>query len=179
MITLATLAALALALDPGAGALCTPDLSEDPEPPEYYAFPLVTTKNVPGTGLTTGTAHTSFPRSPFGVAVATDGSYVLEVRLTFERLPEPPHGRYVAWATTPDLDRIERLGEVEPGTAFTGRVAWNKFLIVVTMEEDEDPQAARWSGPIVTRGMSRSGMMHTMAGHGPFQQENCAAYGYD
>jgi hypothetical protein len=29
------------------------------------------------------------------------------------------------------------------------------------------------------RGMSRSGMMHTMAGHGPFQQENCARYGYN
>lgn len=36
-----------------------------------------------------------------------------------------------------------------------------------------------WSGPVVLRGMSRSGMMHTMAGHGPFEQENCAAYGYE
>jgi len=26
--------------------------------------------------------------------------------------------------------------------------------------------------------VSRSGLMHTMAGHGAFQQENCAAYGY-
>lgn len=25
--------------------------------------------------------------------------------------------------------------------------------------------------------MSRSGMMHTMAGHGPFEEDNCAAYG--
>ena len=36
-----------------------------------------------------------------------------------------------------------------------------------------------WTGPIVIRGMSRSGMMHTMAGHGPFEEENCAAYGYE
>jgi len=26
--------------------------------------------------------------------------------------------------------------------------------------------------------MSRSGMMHTMVGHGALVQENCAAYGY-
>jgi len=36
-----------------------------------------------------------------------------------------------------------------------------------------------WTGPVVMRGMSRSGLMHTMAGHGAFEQENCAAYGYD
>ena len=86
-------------------------------------------------------------------------------------------GLEVHWST--EVDRIERLGVVEPGRAFTGRVAWNKFLVVVTLEEEDDPEAATWSGPIVLRGMSRSGMMHTMAGHGPFQQENCAAYGYD
>ena len=43
---------------------------------------------------------------------------------------------------------------------------------------DDDPGAERWSGPIVFRGMSRSGMMHTMVGHGALQKENCAAYGY-
>ncbi|MDE2875730.1 MAG: hypothetical protein OXU69_07275 [Gemmatimonadota bacterium] len=32
---------------------------------------------------------------------------------------------------------------------------------------------------VVIRGMSRSGMTHTMAGHGPFEEENCAAYGYE
>lgn len=177
MIIFATLAALALG--PGTEAptplLCAPA----PDPPDYYAFPLVTTKNVPGTGLTEGTAQTTFPSSPFGVAVEPDGSYVHEVRLTFERLPEAPRGHWVAWITTTRLDRIERLGVVEPGQPFSGRVSWNKFLVVITLEEGDDPGAETWSGPIVMRGMSRSGMMHTMAGHGPFQQENCAAYGYD
>lgn len=151
----------------------------DAGPPEYYAFPLVTTKNIPGTGRTSGKAHVTFPSSPFGVAVATDGSYVLDLRITFQDLPAPRSGRYVVWLTTPEVDRIRRLGVVDPGAAFQGRSSWNKFLVVVTLEADDDPAASTWAGPIVLRGMARSGAMHTMAGHGPFQQEKCAAYGYD
>ena len=41
----------------------------------------------------------------------------------------------------------------------------------------EEP-GAMWTGPVVSRGMSRSGLMHTMAGHGPFETEPCAVYGY-
>lgn len=161
---------------PGAfPSACAPD----PDPPEYYAFPLVTTKNIPATGRTTGTAEVSFPSSPYGVAVAPDGSYVLDLRLSFENLPAPPDGRYVVWLTTPQVDRVRRLGVLEPGSVFRGRSSWNKFLVVVTLEPTDDPEASTWSGPIVLRGMSRSGAMHTMAGHGPFQQERCAAYGYD
>ena len=53
-----------------------------------------------------------------------------------------------------------------------------EILVVITLEAGDDPSAQRWSGPIAFRGMSRSGLMHTMAGHGALQQENCAAYGY-
>ncbi len=34
-----------------------------------------------------------------------------------------------------------------------------------------------WTGLIVIRGMSRSGMMHAMAGNWPFEEENRAAWG--
>jgi len=60
----------------------------------------------------------------------------------------------------------------------SGSVSWNKFIVVVTLESSDDPDQTMWTGPIVFRGASRSGMMHTMVGHGPLQQENCAAYGY-
>ena len=59
-----------------------------------------------------------------------------------------------------------------------GRVAWNKYLVVLTLEPTDDPGATKWSGPIVSRGMSRSGMMHTLAGHGPYENEPCAKYGF-
>jgi hypothetical protein len=84
----------------------------------------------------------------------------------------------VAWVTTPDLDEISRLGTLDQNFQASGSVAWNQFIVVITLEEAGDPEAPMWSGPVVFRGLSRSGMMHTMAGHGALQQENCAAYGY-
>ena len=150
---------------------------------EYYDFEMVTTKNVPGTARLLGTASVTFPPNPFGVAVSLNGSYALDVHLAFQNLREAPRGGvWAVWFTKSDLSEISYAGVLQPGEAFSGRVEWNKFLAIVTLEDpthvsgDEPP--ARWAGPVVTRGMSRSGMMHTMAGHGPFQEENCAAYGY-
>jgi len=166
----------------GAGAasgptpgFCTPE----PDPPEYYAFPLVTTKNIPGTGLAKGTAEITVPDdSPFSVSLSTDGSYEYDVRVHLERMKAPAEGVLVAWLTTREVDQVRRMGALDQHLQASGSVAWNKFLVVVTLEAENDPGATTWSGPIVFRGMSRSGMMHTMVGHGPFQQENCAAYGY-
>lgn len=155
----------------------------DPEAPEYYTFEMVTTKNVAGTARLRGTAAVTFAHSPFGVAVSADGSYAYDVHLNLEGLPAaPPGSAWAVWLTKSDLSEINYAGVLEPGADFSGRVGWNKFLAIVTLE---DPAAleveggpARWQGPVVTRGMSRSGRMHTMAGHGPLQQENCAAWGY-
>ena len=70
-----------------------------------------------------------------------------------------------------------RIGTLDDTHRIRGEVAWNKFLVVVSLEDEPDA-VARWSGPIVLRGLSRSGMMHTMAGHGPYSSEPCATYGY-
>ncbi len=155
-------------------AVCRADVG----PPTYYAIPLVTTRNIPGTGYATGTGDVTFAPSPFGVSLAPDGSYRYDVRLTFQRLPEPRQGTWVGWATTTEVDQIVRLGVPAPDGSIRGQVSWNKFLLVVTLEPVDDPDAEVWSGPIVLRGMSRSGKMHTMAGHGPFEDEKCATYGY-
>lgn len=147
--------------------------------PEYYRFPMVSTRRVPGTGNATGVGEVAFTQSPFGVALAEDGSYDYDFTVRFERLKAARSGAYVVWTTTPELDQVVLAGELADPAAFSGKVAWNKFLVVVTLEPAFDPDAAMWTGPIVIRGMSRSGMMHTMAGHGPFEEENCAAYGYE
>ncbi len=147
-------------------------------PPEYYTFPLVSTRRVPGSGRATGIGQLTFAPSPFGFALSPEGSYRYRIRLTIDRLAAPTAGSYVVWVTTPELDRIELAGELDDRHAMDVEVDFNKFLVVITLEDAYDPEAAVWSGPIVLRGMSRSGMMHTMAGHGPFEQENCAAYGY-
>ena len=146
--------------------------------PAYYEIELFTTKNVPGTGFASGAAAVSVSAaSPFSVALTADGSYAYDVHISFERLRAPAQGHLVAWVTTSDLSRIERIGPLDEHLQANGSVAWNQFLVVVTLEPTADP-SQMWNGPIAFRGMSRSGMMHTMVGHGALQQENCAAYGY-
>lgn len=147
-------------------------------PPEYYAIELVTTRNIPGTGYARGTAEVTFQPAPFGVSVAADGSYRYDVRVRFDNLRAPRQGRYVAWVATTELDDVVALGPLSAEGRVTGPVAWNKFIVVVSLEGSWSPEAARWEGPVAFRGMSRSGKMHTMIGHGPLQDEKCAAYGY-
>ena len=146
--------------------------------PEYYMFELVTTGRIPGTGLASGSAQVLFSESPFGISIGLDGSYLYDVSLRVEGFYLAPQAVLTVWFTTPDLSRVERAGVIEQGAEFWGQVAWNKFLAVITVESSDDPAATMWSGPVALRGMSRSGRMHTMAGHGPFEQENCATYGY-
>lgn len=146
--------------------------------PEYYAFRLFTTKNIPGTGYATGTVEATWARTPFSIALAPDGSYVHDLHLSLERMTPPREGVLVAWVATTELDRVVRMGTLDEHLTARGRVSWNKYIVAVSLEAADNPDQERWEGPIVLRGMSRSGMMHTMAGHGAFQQENCAAYGY-
>jgi len=147
--------------------------------PAYYAIELFTTKNVPGSGYASGMASVAKSgASPFAVAVTSDGSYRYDVEISLERIKVPPGGHLVAWLTTPDIDRIERIGALDEHLMASGSVAWNQFIVVITLEAEDDAAATAWSGPVALRGMSRSGMLHTMIGHGALQQENCAAYGY-
>lgn len=166
------------------GAFAAPDVSECRTflgtGPEYYAIELVGTKNIPGMGLAIGRADVSVSASsPFSVVLTEDGSYRYDVRVSLERMRRPRSGVLVAWITTNDLAQVQRMGVLDEKLQLVGTSSWNKFLVVISLEAEDDPSAERWAGPIAFRGMSRSGMMHTMAGHGPFQQENCAAYGYD
>ena len=146
--------------------------------PEYYRIDLVSTKRVPGTAFSRGTGEVTFSASPFTVSLAVDGSYKYDVSLDLVGLPEPLDGVYAVWFTTTTLDEVQRVGALGDARHVEGTVEWNQFITVVSLEPSDSEIGDRWSGPIVMRGLSRSGMLHTMAGHGPFQQENCAAYGY-
>ncbi len=145
----------------------------------YFAIDLAPTKKIPGTARASGKVSVTFAPSPYGVAVGADGSYTVDVHVSLQGFRPPSRGRLVAWVTTPQVDRIQRLGALDESLSVDGSVTWNQFLLIVTLEDADDPSAETWSGPIAFRGVSRSGLMHTMAGHGPFQQEWCAKYGYD
>lgn len=174
-----------LALSPAAHAVMVPEGARSMAPctarsgPEYYQFSLTSTRSIPGTGIARGIAALSPPAtSPFPVALTDDGSYVYDVSVRIERMKQPAAGRLVAWVTTPDLDRVERIGALDEHMSAVGTVSWNKFIVVVTLEPEDGTEGEAWTGPVVFRGMSRSGAMHTMLGHGALQQENCTSYGF-
>lgn len=154
-----------------------PAIEELTAPPAYYAIDLVPTRRVPGTRSATGLAEVTFAPSPFGVTVTPDGEYLQQLRVRVDGLRPRTEGGYAVWVTTPQLDDVRFLGMLDDAGRLEGRVTFNKYLVVVSLEEDAT-LGERWRGPIVLRGMSRSGRMHTLAGHGPYQAEPCVKYGY-
>ncbi|MFV1981240.1 MAG: hypothetical protein ACC655_08820, partial [Rhodothermia bacterium] len=149
------------------------------DPPDYYAINLVSTRRLPGTRMARGVANVTFAASPYGVNISPEGTYVYDLSIEVEGLKKPTEGVYVAWLTRPDLSEVVRLGPLDELDLVEGRVHWNKFLVVISLEESDDSDQERWQGPIAFRGLSRSGLMHTMAGHGPFDQEPCASFGFE
>ena len=166
-------------LPPGpADGWSTPVAAPATEPSDYYAIDLVPTGRVPGTRLSKGIAYSTAPPTPFfGVALAPTGEYLTDLDIRIEGLNPPPTGAYVAWATDTEISEIVRIGALDETFRVTGQAIWNKFLVVITREPSDEPADA-WEGPVIMRGMSRSGQMHTQAGHGPFQAEPCAKYGF-
>lgn len=150
----------------------------DAPSPEFYQIVLVTTGRVPGARIAEGMTEVTFSRSPFGITLTEQGDYLRDLTLSVSNLRPLATGAYVVWVTTPSLDQIKRLGVLSADHKLEGQVGWNKFLVVITLENDDGRDQARWEGPIVLRGMSKSGAMHTSLGHGPFEQENCSAVGF-
>lgn len=106
-----------------------------------------------------GSALLRWDPGPFGVSVTRSGSqrYRLEVEIT--GLPEPdslgPYRAYVAWATTPLMSPVVRLGEVGNGRfPDLGPVAFDKFILLVSAESS--PDAGSRAGRLVLRGASPS-----------------------
>ncbi len=109
--------------------------------------------------------------SPFGLAVMRTGHLAHELRLVVDLPPLDGDARYVAWLATPALDRIAMLGAVVPGQPFSAPVHWNKMVVVVSREDSAPAMgAARWSGPIVLLGRSRSALLENMMGHSIFRR---------
>lgn len=157
---------------------CAPFAEPLTAAPAYYAIELVSTRRVPGTRATTGVAHARFASSPFAVSLAPAGAYRTSLEVQVEGLPRRVQGVYALWITTPELDHVRFAGLLDEAGQARAEVTSNKFLVVISLEQGADALGERWQGPIVLRGMSRSGRMHTMAGHGPFEGEPCVKFGY-
>ena len=99
--------------------------------------------------------------SPFGVTVTPSGHHVRALTAHIEGLPPPgslgPFTVYMAWATPLELAPVVPLGPVDNGEHALGRVAFNKFLVMVSAEASADVESRE--GPLVLRGRSPSALM--------------------
>ncbi len=133
--------------------------------------PLQPTANAPGSQ---GTMTLTQPGSPFGITVGPAGYHVFDIEVRVDQMRRRPGLIYVLWVAKPNLDEYQQLGTLDEGGHARGQVAWNQFLVFVSEESTTDVE--RWQGPIMMMGLSPSGRLHTMAGHGPFEDMSCQQY---
>lgn len=143
---------------PGADPCREPGVLPPGVDPGLHCIELVP---VPDLMAVTAAAILGRAASPYGVAVTADGRPRWAVSVEIRGLPAPstlgPYRAYVAWAMTPMLESVTRLGEVRNGRTAVGEVALDKFLLLVSAEPS--PDVRERSGPPVLRGFSPSWLM--------------------
>jgi len=121
---------------------------------DLYCVPLVA---APGFAAT-GAVELGWTAGPFTVGVSADGTQTWRLRFRLAALPDSIlHSRragFVAWATSPTMDRVIRLGVVHSGQVELGPMALDRFLILISAERDTATR--EWKGPFVLRGESAS-----------------------
>jgi suppressor of ftsI len=122
-----------LALHISAVAVPAQDVSCASTPPGSGDADLYCIELLPGGDYdASGSAQLVPPSSPFGVAVTATGAPQHDVVF---RLRDLPAGTtLIAWATTPQLAPVIRLGTVENGVTTHGRIPFDRFLLLITAE---------------------------------------------
>ncbi len=141
---------------------CAPDLAQADA--DLYCIELLPAADIErGSGI----ARLVQPSTPFGIAVSASGQMQYSIVFTLRDLPDldslGPYTTFVAWATTPQLRPLTKLGVVTDGTSRLGLVDYDRFLIMITAERSAD--AVEPTGRMVLRGTSAAVRMqpHDMA----------------
>ena len=129
--------------------------------PDLYCIDLLPAASIDSPA---GRARLVPPTSPFGIAVSPAGDMQYDVVFSLPSLPSPaslgPYGTFVAWAATPQMSPATKLGEVREGTTRLGRVAFDRFLVIVTAERSANTASLSGTGGptgrVVLRGTSAS-----------------------
>ena len=109
-------------------------------------------------GAASGVVALEYIPGPFTVPIKVDGYYRYAPRITLRGLPRAPAGTsFVAWAATPNLDVIQRLGVVTNGDNTVREIALDRFLVLISAEGT--PRSSEPRGPILLRGESPSNRM--------------------
>ena len=141
---------------------CAPDLAQADA--DLYCIELLPAADIE---RGSGTARLVQPSTPFGIAVSASGQMQYSIVFTLRDLPDldslGPYTTFVAWATTPQLRPLTKLGVVTDGTSRLGLVDYDRFLIMITAERSAD--AVEPTGRMVLRGTSAAVRMqpHDMA----------------
>ena len=105
-----------------------------------------------------GEARLVPPATPFGIAVTKAGEPQHDVLFTLRDVPDAGKlgaaRTLVAWAVTPQLRPLVRLGEVREGHTRLGRIPFDRFLLLITAERSADVQEP--GRRVVLRGASAS-----------------------
>lgn len=121
---------------------------------DLYCIELFPTTHAPNAA---GTVQLGWVPGPFTVSVTRDGTQQFSIRTDLRDLPPLPRSRragYMAWAATPTMARVERLGTVRAGATIAATVAMDRFAILISAEPDTTTRQRR--GPILLRGESAS-----------------------
>ena len=146
---------VALILSLQAGACAAPITGELRPSRDLYCIDLTATERG---GAASGVVALEYIPGPFTVPITVDGHYRYAPRITLRGLRRPPRGtRFVAWAATPNLDVIRRLGVVTNGAHGVGEITLDRFLVLISAEQTPLPPAPH--GPILLRGESPSNRM--------------------
>jgi len=113
---------------------------------------------VPGLDTVTGSVELGRLPGPFTVAVTPDGRPIYAPVVQVAGLPAPatlgPYTTYVAWAASPMMYPVEKLGAVGNGRARLAPVDLDPFVVLITAESSA--AVAGPSGRVVLRGGSPS-----------------------
>jgi len=155
MYRLAVALCLSALADASLAAAQRPCDSADSGGPSHdlYCIELVP---APGLASVAGRVELGWAPGPFTVAVNAGGKVRFALRLSVSGLPLPaalgPYRTYVAWATSPMMDSVRKLGPVANGNQRLGIVDLEKFTFLVTAEPHSRVQ--RPGSRAVLRGQS-------------------------
>jgi FtsP/CotA-like multicopper oxidase with cupredoxin domain len=134
---------------------CAADAQSPDADSDLYCIELLPAAEI---DAPSGIARLLPPSTPFGIAVTRAGEPQHDVAFTLRSLPAPSSlGKYsvfMAWAATPQLRPVVKLGEVRAGTVRLGRVPFDRFLLLITAESSARETEPR--GRLVLRGTSAS-----------------------
>lgn len=116
---------------------------------DLYCVELVAAPGVIGVS---GRVELASPPGPFTVAVTADGHSRFTPIFYLSGLPST--GTYIAWATTPQMDSLIKLGEVKNGSVALRPIDFDKFNILISAERSARVREPR--GRIIVRGQSPS-----------------------